>query len=341
MASGRFLSTSVAEDDRLSKLSMAAELLYLKTIPHLDRDGMISGKAGLLWGKVCPLREELISEMQRAIDAWVQVGLVVRMITDEGPVLFFPGFLKNNNLPHYHRERPSRYPVPTGYVRMDSGLILEGTEPPKKQPKKTQAPPSSNGNAEPVLDEVQESINDEVLDKFMDELNDEVQELALQEQEEDQEEDQEKAAARAHTRVSEQGKLAAFLPDADADKDGRFTMQLVSDENLFGLFRSDAKKRAAALEETYKMEDIRRGIALMVERHNAMVDRGERGVQDAIGFLAKLMRDEFKTADDKQKVKVEVRLAPSEYYPNGHTVYDTMTMASARQSGFKIVELLQ
>lgn len=199
MASGRFLSTSVAEDDRLSKLSMAAELLYLKTIPHLDRDGMISGKAGLLWGKVCPLREELISEMQRAIDSWVQVGLVVRMITDEGPVLFFPGFLKNNNLPHYHRERPSRYPVPTGYVRTDSGLILEGTEPPKKQSKKTQPPPSSNGNAESVQDEVQESINDEVLDKFMDEINDEVLDFDLQEQEEDQEEEEDQDhSIRAH-----------------------------------------------------------------------------------------------------------------------------------------------
>jgi hypothetical protein len=125
MASGRFLSTTIAEDDRLARLSIAAELLYLKTIPHLDRDGMISGRAGFLWGKVCPLREELIGEMQSAINEWVRVGLVVRTITEAGPVLFFPGFLKNNHLPHYSRERPSRFGPPPGYVRAKRGLVVQ------------------------------------------------------------------------------------------------------------------------------------------------------------------------------------------------------------------------
>lgn len=167
MARGRFLSTSVAEDDRLSKLSLTAELLYLKTIPHLDRDGMISGKAGLLWGKVCPLREELIVEMQRAIDGWVQVGLVIRMTTDAGPVLFFPGFLKNNNLLHYDRETPSKFPVPPGYERTEMGLVPEGTEQkkkPTKKPKEAQVPPSSNGNGAGIID----SVNEQVMDKVMD-----------------------------------------------------------------------------------------------------------------------------------------------------------------------------
>lgn len=163
MARGRFLSTSVAEDDRLSKLSMVSELLYLKTIPHLDRDGMISGKPGALWGKVCPLREELMPEMQKAIDEWIAVGLVIRMATDTGPVLFFPGFLKNNNLLHYDRETPSKFPVPPGYERTDMGLIPEGAEQKKKptrKPKEAQVPPSSNGNGAHVND----LVNDKVMD---------------------------------------------------------------------------------------------------------------------------------------------------------------------------------
>jgi hypothetical protein len=163
VARGRFISTSVAEDDRLSRLSMAAELLYLKTIPHLDRDGMISGKPGYLWGRVCPLREELMPEMQKAIDEWIAVGLVILMATDTGPVLFFPGFLKNNNLLHYDRESPSRFPVPPGYERTEMGLIPEGAEQKKKptrKPKEAQVPPSSNGNGEVVND----SVIDEVMD---------------------------------------------------------------------------------------------------------------------------------------------------------------------------------
>lgn len=133
----------------------------------------------------------------------------------------------------------------------------------------------------------------------------------------------------------------AFLREDDSDKDGRFTMQLIADQNLFGLFGSDAKKRAASLEATYRKEDIRRAVGVMVKRHMAMVNRGEQGVRDAVSFLAKILHDEFKTAEDKRLVKVEVRMAPSEFYPNGHTVYDKMSLASARQSGFKIVEYLQ
>src|SRR5688500_5767964 len=128
MASGRFLSVSIAEDDRLGRLSITAELIYLKTIPHLDRDGMISGRPGLLYSKVCPLREELFGETAALIDEWVNVGLVIRFECNEGSVLFFPGFSKNNNLPHYHRERPSRFPVPPGYERTPKGLVEIGAK---------------------------------------------------------------------------------------------------------------------------------------------------------------------------------------------------------------------
>src|SRR5678815_1749341 len=107
MAHGRFISTTIAEDERLAKLSATAELIYLKTIPHLDRDGMITGKPGLLWAKVCPLREELFEDTRAIIEEWVALDLAIHFITDLGPVLFFPGFAKNNKLPHYERESPS------------------------------------------------------------------------------------------------------------------------------------------------------------------------------------------------------------------------------------------
>lgn len=163
MARGRFLSTSIADDDGLSRLSITAEFLYLKTVPHLDRDGMISGRAGYLWGKVCPLREELMPEMQKCIDEWIAVGLVIRMTTEKGPVLFFPGFLKNNTLLHYDRETPSQFPVPPGYERTPMGLVLEGTEQkrkPTRKPKEAQVPPSSNGNEAHVNDLVIDIVND-------------------------------------------------------------------------------------------------------------------------------------------------------------------------------------
>lgn len=190
MASGRFLSTSIAEDDRLSKLSLMAEFIYLKTIPHLDRDGMISGKPGLLYSRVCPTREEMFGNLQSLIDEWIKVGLVTRFDSVEGPVLFFPGFLKNNNLPHYDRERASKFPPPPGYERHATGLIVEGTEPPVKQAKKPvqdKVPPKYGVSPEKVQDEVQELV----LDSEQDVDQDEVLENELQEQDQEEDKDQE------------------------------------------------------------------------------------------------------------------------------------------------------
>lgn len=175
MASGRFLSISIAEDERLGKLSITAELIYIKTIPHLDRDGMISGKPGLLWAKACPLREELFGHTQAIVEEWVKLGLVIRFATDEGPVLFFTGFSKNNNLPHYDRERPSRFPPPPGYTRNGKGLVT----------------------VEQVQDELQEPL----------------QEFDSQEQEEDQDKDKEEAATRAGTREATPPTAAAVDPN--------------------------------------------------------------------------------------------------------------------------------
>lgn len=171
MASGRFLSTSIAEDDRLSKLSLMAEFIYLKTIPHLDRDGMITGRPGLLYSRVCPAREELFGGLLALIDEWVAIGLVIRFHSDEGPVLFFPGFLKNNNLPHYSRERASRFPVPPGFIRTDSGLT-----------------PVTVHDLD--QDNIQDRLQDLVQDLVQDEVLESVLDVDLQEQEQEQEEDQ-------------------------------------------------------------------------------------------------------------------------------------------------------
>lgn len=192
MASGRFLSTSIAEDDRLSKLSLMAEFIYLKTIPHLDRDGMISGKPGLLYSRVCPTREEMFGNLLTLIDEWVKIGLAVRFDSPEGPVLFFPGFLKNNNLPHYDRERASKFPPPPGYYRAESGIYPVGVEPPEKRSKSR------------TISDTEPPINDGAIqDEVQDSLQDEVQDFDLQEQEQEQEQEEDQDQDKDHKREEE------------------------------------------------------------------------------------------------------------------------------------------
>lgn len=95
----------------------------------------------------------------------------------------------------------------------------------------------------------------------------------------------------------------AYLPDNDADKDGRFTMQLVQDTHLFGYFKSDSRNRASLLEENYSMEAIRKAVKILTERHRALIDKTGRGVQDAIAFLAKILAEDFKAIPPPKAVE--------------------------------------
>jgi predicted transcriptional regulator len=125
MASGRFLSTTISEDERLNSLSIEAQMVYLMTVPHLDRDGLINGNPSVLHGKVCPLRTKLASRMPKIIEEWVESELVIRYANGKGSALWFKGFAKNNPLTHYNREKASLYIAPPGYVRGEKGLVPE------------------------------------------------------------------------------------------------------------------------------------------------------------------------------------------------------------------------
>ena len=122
MAKGRFISQTIAKDKRLNQLSMEAELLYLMTIPHLDRDGLILGEPLVLWGTVCPRRPELMTSIETLISEWLEAGLILRYLADDDPILYFTGFNKNQQL-RYDRETPSQYDPPPGYIRTDAGLV--------------------------------------------------------------------------------------------------------------------------------------------------------------------------------------------------------------------------
>lgn len=125
MARGRFISESVATDMRLNSLSIEAELVYLMTIPHLDRDGRIEGDPDVLWGKVCPKRRLFLDQMATFIQEWIDAELVLNYDTDEGAVLWFKGFAKNQIGLRYERETPSRFPPPTS----DNDLQQSGNRP--------------------------------------------------------------------------------------------------------------------------------------------------------------------------------------------------------------------
>lgn len=124
MARGRMVAITVATDKRLNSLSEEAELVFLKTVPHLDRDGIIIGDPVLLAAQVCPRRPRLVAMIDEIIQEWIGAGLAISYIPGEDPLLFFPGFSKNQAGMRYEREPASPFPPPPGYCRTGKGLEL-------------------------------------------------------------------------------------------------------------------------------------------------------------------------------------------------------------------------
>ena len=121
MAVGRMLNRTVGLDQELNSVSIEAQLLFLMSIPHLDRDGLIIGEALPHLGAVLPLRPDFFPRYEQLIAELVDCEIVTRYPTKKGRVLFFPGFRKNQTF-SYTREGASIFDPPPGYIRTPSGI---------------------------------------------------------------------------------------------------------------------------------------------------------------------------------------------------------------------------
>lgn len=134
MARGRMLNQSIAEDAEFNEMSIEAQLMLLRTLPFLDRDGLINGNASVLRGRVAPLLD-LPKSMASIVDEWVNADLVLRYTVGKQTIIFFPSFAKNQIGMRYERETASTYPPPPGYKRTPKGLIAPGESQPQQPPK--------------------------------------------------------------------------------------------------------------------------------------------------------------------------------------------------------------
>jgi DnaD/phage-associated family protein len=149
MARGRMINQKIVEDIDFNEMSIEAQFLFMRTIPFLDRDGLVWGHPGLLASKIVPLLPDFYAKTGPAIEEWVKAGFVVRYMDGRTPVLFFKGFSKNQSLTHYDREGASSFAPPPGYYRTAKGLRpLDsddgGTQAPPEKPK--DSPPSDANN---------------------------------------------------------------------------------------------------------------------------------------------------------------------------------------------------
>lgn len=127
MARGRMINTAIAEDEQFNEMSINAQFLFVRTIPHLDRDGLITGNPVLLAAKIAPLLTQLHGEIEGVIREWIQNEFVVLYKDGKRDVLFFPSFRKNQIGMRYEREPESEFSPPPSMKRTKDGLVQDGS----------------------------------------------------------------------------------------------------------------------------------------------------------------------------------------------------------------------
>ena len=125
MARGRFLNNKISRSERVNSLPIPARLLYTWMIPHLDREGRMSGSARIIKHTIFPLT----SYSLLTVDKWLNdmqeqkgadgFGLVERYEVNGKLFLWMPGFEseqgqgRNGSEPAWKgREGPSSIPAP-------------------------------------------------------------------------------------------------------------------------------------------------------------------------------------------------------------------------------------
>lgn len=111
MAEGRFISRSIATNGQLKRVSLEADYLFGRMIPHLDREGRIDGDPDVVKAMACPLRGELTPELIGTCLAELDaVGLIEWYEVDGRQVAQFPAFKAHQRGMKPERERASVLP---------------------------------------------------------------------------------------------------------------------------------------------------------------------------------------------------------------------------------------
>lgn len=118
MARGRMLNRKISQDTRVAtlhrELGPDAVILFTWMIPHLDRDGRISGEPEVLAGTVAPLIPSIDAELaEKTLALASEIGLLI-WYEDETEARFvsYPSFAANQVGLRYKREPASDFPLP-------------------------------------------------------------------------------------------------------------------------------------------------------------------------------------------------------------------------------------
>jgi hypothetical protein len=160
MPAGRFISKSIAVNKQLRKVSLPADYLFERCIPHLDREGRLEGDPEVVRATVCPLRPEMTAEVvEDCLRQLHDAELVVWYEAEGDMYLSFPGFKNHQTGMKHDREAPSRIPKPPMKVRTSGEgpakvRTKSGVNPEPVRTRSSDVVATSGTNSDNVADQV-------------------------------------------------------------------------------------------------------------------------------------------------------------------------------------------
>lgn len=116
MPNGRFISKSISVSEQLGNVSLEADFLFGRCIPHLDVEGRITGNPKGLKAVVCPLRDELTHQkITHLLKELHEAGLCVWYEVNGSKFLEFPTFSRHQ--PGMKKEREADSKIPSSKVK--------------------------------------------------------------------------------------------------------------------------------------------------------------------------------------------------------------------------------
>ena len=106
MPRGRLITKTIAYCEQLSRVSLKADYLFMRIIPHLDSEGRMKANPAIVWAQTCPLRKDLsLEDVELCLAELEESGLIVRFHNGEVDYLCYPKFfvhqsIKNEAEPH-------------------------------------------------------------------------------------------------------------------------------------------------------------------------------------------------------------------------------------------------
>lgn len=161
MAEGRFISRNIAFSEQLGQISMEADYLFMRMLPHLDCEGRITGSPTSIRARVCPLRKEMNDGMvSLSIAELDQNRLIVWYEVDGMQCIEYPNFEKYQTGLRKNREAPSKIPASAslGAIRLRTILPIQApvTDNSGTIPDNSGSPPAQIKERKEKLREVKE-----------------------------------------------------------------------------------------------------------------------------------------------------------------------------------------